>query len=283
MPLVTSEKMLKDALRDHYAVGAFNAENMEMVQGIIAAAEELKSPVIIQTTPGTIQYASLKYYRAIVSAGAEQSPVPIALHLDHGSSFELASRAYREGYTSIMIDGSKLPFEENIAFTRKVVEMCRAGGVPVEGELGRVGGKEDDTAAAGDIYTEPDQAVQFVEKTAVTSLAVAIGTAHGFYKEKPALNYDLLTKVRGLLKIPLVLHGASGLTDGQGTECVRRGINKVNFATELRDAFSKGVEQALRESPEAFDPKSYNASGRERVKEIVKHKIQLCGSKNKAE
>ncbi len=283
MPLVTSEQMLKDACRDHYAVGAFNAENMEMVQGIIEAAEELKSPVIIQTTPGTIKYASLKYYRAIVSAGAERSTVPIALHLDHGSSFELASQAYREGYTSIMIDGSKLPFEENIALTKRVVTMCGAGGIPVEAELGRVGGKEDDTVADGDIYTEPDKAVQFVKETAVTSLAVAIGTAHGFYKKQPALNYSLLTEIRGLVDVPLVLHGASGLSDEQVTECIRRGINKVNFATELRDAFSKGVKQALGENPKAFDPKSYNRYGRDFVKELVRHKILLCGSKGKAE
>lgn len=283
MPLVTSEKIMLDARRGGYAIGAFNAENMEMVQGIIEAAEELKSPVIIQTTPGTIRYASLRYYRYIVYAGALSSAVPIAVHLDHGSSFDLAAQAYREGYTSIMIDGSNLPLAENIALSRKVVEMCKPGKVPVEAELGKVGGKEDDTFADGDIYTEPGKAVQFVHETGVTSLAVAIGTAHGYYVKKPVLDYNRLTEIRKVIDIPLVLHGASGLTDEQIRECVGRGINKVNFATELRDAFSKGVKKKMDENPNAFDPKVYNNCGREYVKELVKHKILLCGSEGKAE
>jgi len=282
MSLVTSEKVLLDAQKGGYAVGAFNAENMEMVQGIIEAAEELKSPVIIQTTPGTIKYGGLRYYYSNVYAGASVASVPIVLHLDHGSSFELASQSYCEGYTSIMIDGSLLSFEENIALSKKVVEMCSPSNIPVEAELGKVGGKEDDLVSDGDIYTDPQKAVEFVKKTGISSLAVAIGTAHGFYAKTPVLDVNRLTEIRKVIDIPLVLHGASGLTDEQVTECVKRGICKVNFATELRDAFSKGVKQIISENPGVFDPKKYSAVGKERVKELVKHKILVCGSANTA-
>lgn len=282
MPLVTSEKMLNDANEGGYSIGAFNAENMEMVQAIIAAAEEMQSPVIIQTTPGTIKYASTKYFSKIVAAGAEDATVPVALHLDHGSSFELTARAYHDGYSSIMIDGSKLPFEENIDLVKRVVDMCKPGGIPVEAELGKVGGKEDDLVADGDIYTDPEKALEYVEKTGITSLAVAIGTAHGFYTTKPVLDYNRLEAIDKVVDIPLVLHGSSGLSDEQVTNCIKRGINKVNFATELRDAFTKGVKKAMQDNPDAFDPKVYNKVGREYVKELVKHKILVCGSEGKA-
>ena len=280
MAFVTSEKILIDAQKGNYAIGAFNAENMEMVQGIIEAAEELRSPVIIQTTPGTIKYGGLKYYYSNVYAGASMASVPVVLHLDHGSSFELASQAYREGYTSIMIDGSKLPFEENITLSRKVVEMCRPSHIPVEAELGKIGGKEDDLVANGDIYTDPDKAAEFVKKAGISSLAVAIGTAHGFYAQKPVLDVNRLTEIRKVVDIPLVLHGASGLTDEQVTECVKRGICKVNFATELRDAFSKGVKKVISDNPNVFDPKAYSKEGKERVKELVRNKILVCRSAN---
>lgn len=278
MPLVTSEKLLIDAQKGGYAVGAFNAENMEMVQGIIEAAEELRAPVIIQTTPGTVKYGGLGYYYANVFAGASRAHVPVVLHLDHGSSFELASQAYRVGYSSIMIDGSKLSFEDNIAVSRKVVEMCSVSNIPVEAELGTVGGKEDDHEADGDIYTDPEMAKEFVERTQVSSLAVAIGTAHGFYAKTPVLDVNRLTEIRKVVDIPLVLHGASGLSDEQVKECIKRGITKVNFATELRDAFSKGVKKVISENPDVVDPKVYNKVGKEYVKELVKHKILVCGS-----
>lgn len=280
MAFVTSEKILIDAQKGNYAIGAFNAENMEMVQGIIEAAEELKSPVIIQTTPGTIKYGGLRYYYSNVYAGASMASVPVILHLDHGSSFELASRSYHEGYSSIMIDGSLLSFEDNIALSKRVVEMCSPGNIPVEAELGKVGGKEDDTFSDGDIYTDPEKAVEFVMKTGISSLAVAIGTAHGFYTKTPVLDVNRLTEIHNVVDIPLVLHGASGLTDEQVTECIKRGICKVNFATELRDAFSKGVKKAISENSNVFDPKVYNKQGKERVKELVKHKILVCGSAN---
>lgn len=281
MPLVTSEKLLIDAQKGGYAVGAFNAENMEMVQAIIEAAEELRAPVIIQTTPGSVKYGGLHYFYANVCAGASRATVPVVLHLDHGSSFELASQAYRVGYTSIMIDGSKLSFEDNINLSRKVVDMCSAGNIPVEAELGTVGGKEDDHESNGDIYTDPEKAAEFVERTGVSSLAVAIGTAHGFYAKTPVLDLNRLEAIRKVVDIPLVLHGASGLSDEQVKECIKRGITKVNFATELRAAFSKGVKKAIGDNPDVIDPKAYNKVGKEYVKELVKEKMLVCGCANR--
>lgn len=280
MPLVTSEKLLIEAQKGGYAVGAFNAENMEMVQAIIEAAEELRAPVIIQTTPGSVKYGGLDYYYANVCAGASRASVPVVLHLDHGSSFDLASQAYRVGYSSIMIDGSKLSFEDNINLSKRVVDMCSAGNIPVEAELGTVGGKEDDHESNGDIYTDPEKAVEFVERTHVSSLAVAIGTAHGFYAKTPVLDLNRLEAIRKVVDIPLVLHGASGLSDEQVKECIKRGITKVNFATELRAAFSKGVKKAISDNPDVIDPKAYNKVGKEYVKQLVKEKMLVCGCTN---
>jgi len=283
MPLVTSKQLLLDAQKGGYAVGAFNVENMEMVQAVIAAAEELNSPVIMQTTPSTVKYASTDYFYANVKAAADHAGVPVVMHLDHGSSFELAMTAYRSGYTSIMIDGSHGTFEENIAVSKKVAEACHPGGVPVEAELGKVGGKEDDLDGGDDNpYTDPKQAVEFVERTGIDSLAVAIGTAHGVYKGEPKLDLDRLSEIREVVDVPLVLHGTSGVPDTTVTECVKRGICKVNYATDLRIAFTKGVNAMLKEHPDTIDPKKYNAQGREEVKKYVMQKMQVVGSVGKA-
>lgn len=282
MALTTSKKMLIHAQENGYAVGAFNAENMEMVQAIIAAAQEKQAPVIIQTTPGTLNYASLELYYANVAAEAEKATVPVAIHLDHGNSYALCAKAYRSGYTSIMIDGSALPLAENITLTKQVVEMCSAGGVPVEGELGRVGGKEDDTVSDSAAYTDKDEAIRFVAETGVDSLAVGVGTAHGIYEVKPVLNLELISTLRSVISIPLVLHGASGLGDDVVRECVARGMCKVNFATELRIAFTKGIKNYLAENPSAIDPKKYGAQGRTMVQEFVKQKMDVCGCTGKA-
>lgn len=284
MPLVTTNEMLKKAQEGHYAVGAFNVENMEMVMAVIKAAEETKAPVIMQTTPSTIRYAGLDYYLAMVKTAAERASVPVAMHLDHGNSFELAMQALRAGYTSIMIDGSHESFEDNITLTRRVVDACAPSAISVEAELGKVGGKEDDLEAADDSpYTDPKQAQEFVERTQVNSLAVAIGTAHGFYKGIPHLDFDRLSAIRELVTIPLILHGASGVPDEAVRESVTRGICKVNFATELRAAFSDGVKEYLAANPDAYDPKKYNAVGMEHVTELVKQKIDVCGSVGKAQ
>lgn len=283
MPLVTTNEMLKKAQEGHYAVGAFNVENMEMVMAVLKAAEEMNSPVIMQTTPSTVKYAGLDYYLAMVRAAAERTTVPVAMHLDHGNSFDLAMQALRTGYTSIMIDGSHESFEDNIALTRRVTDACAPSGISVEAELGKVGGKEDDLVADHDSpYTDPQQAKEFAERTNVTSLAVAIGTAHGFYKGTPKLDFERLSAIREVVSIPLVLHGASGVPDNAVRESIKRGICKVNFATELRVAFSNGVKKYLAENPDAFDPKKYSAVGMEYVTELVKEKISVCGSEGQA-
>lgn len=283
MPLVTTKEMLLRAQAGHHAVGAFNVENMEMVMAVVQAAEESRAPVIMQTTPSTVKYAGLDYYLAMAKAAAERATVPVAMHLDHGDSFELAMQALRTGYTSIMIDGSHDSFEDNIALTRRVTDACAPSGVPVEAELGKVGGKEDDLEGGdGNPFTDPQQAKEFVERTGVDSLAVAIGTAHGLYKGVPKLDFDRLSAIRELVSIPLVLHGASGVPDEAVRESIRRGICKVNFATELRIAFSDGVKKYLAEDPDAFDPKKYCKVGRAGVVALVKEKIALCGSSGQA-
>ena len=271
MPLVTTNEMLKKAQAGHYAVGAFNVENMEMVMAVIKAAEEMNSPVIMQTTPSTVKYAGLDYYLAMVRTAAERASVPVAIHLDHGSSFELAMQALRTGYTSIMIDGSHGSFEENVALTRRVADACLPSQISVEAELGKVGGKED-----------PQQAKEFAERTNATSLAVAIGTAHGLYQGTPKLDFERLAAIREVVSIPLVLHGASGVPDDAVRESIRLGICKVNFATELRIAYSDGVKKYLAENPDGFDPKKYGAAGMENVTALVKEKISVCGSEGQA-
>ena len=279
MAFVNTKEMLLAAQENHYAIGAFNVENMEMAQAVIAAAEEMNAPVIIQTTPGTLKYAEPMVFAGMVSRMAAKASVPVALHLDHGSSFALAQQCVTEGYTSVMIDGSLLPFNENVALTRSVVEM--ASGLPVEAELGKVGGKEDDHEADA-AYTDPDEAARFVRETGVFTFAPAIGTAHGVYKAEPKLDLDRLSEIRKVVDAPLVLHGTSGVPDEQVRECIRRGICKVNYATELRVVFSDAVKKYIAENPSAYDPKKYCAAGRESVKNRICQLIELLGSNGKA-
>jgi len=283
MPLVTSEELLEKAQTGGYAVGAFNVENMEMVMAVLAAAEEMNSPVIMQTTPSTAKYAGLDYYLANVRVAAGRTNVPVVMHLDHGNSFDLAVKAFHTGYTSIMIDGSKLSFEENIALTKSVTDVCHTSGIPVEGELGKVGGKEDDLENGDDNpYTDPMEAKKFVERTKVDSLAVGIGTAHGVYKGIPKVNVERLSEIRAVVDIPLVLHGTSGVPDDQVRDCVSRGICKVNYATDLRIAFTKGVKEYMAANSDAFDPKMYSAQGMKEVTAYVKQKMEVVGSVGKA-
>ena len=279
---VSSKEMLLAAQRDGYAVGAFNFENMEMLMAILSAAEEMRAPVMLQTTPSTVKYASVGLFAAMAREMAERASVPVALHLDHGSSFELAQAAAQAGYTSVMIDGSQLDFEGNVDVSRRVVEMARGFGIPVEAELGTVGGKEDSTVAKGIAYTEPDKAAEFAERTGIDSLAVAIGTAHGIYKGTPHLDIPRLGEIRKVVSIPLVLHGASGVPDDQVRACVQSGICKVNYATELRIAYSDGLKEFLAEQPGAFDPKKYGARGMEPVRAAVKSRREICGCVGKA-
>ena len=281
--LVTAKEMLQKAREGKYAIGAFNVENMEMVMAVLAAAEAKNSPVIMQTTPGTIKYAGVDYYYANVAAAAKRSYVPVVMHLDHGDSFQRAMAAYRAGYTSIMIDGSKLPFEDNIDLTKRVVDACHPGDVYVEGELGKVGGKEDDLEGDDDNpYTDPEEAKIFVEKTGVDYLAIGVGTAHGVYKGIPKVNTDLIATIHDMVDVPLVLHGTSGVPDEQVITAVKNGICKVNYATDLRIAFTRGVKEFMAEHSEAFDPKKYSQQGMAEVQKYVEQKIEVCGSVGKA-
>lgn len=286
MPYVSTSAMLSDAKAEHYAVGAFNVENMEMCMAVIRTAEQMRSPVILQTTPSTIRYAGCGMFSTMVYFLAGRASVPVALHLDHGDSYSLTVDAMANGYSSVMIDGSHLPYDENVALTRRVVDTACVKGIPVEAELGRVGGKEDDLEGGSPGYTDPDTAVDFVRRTAVSSLAVAIGTAHGVYRTTPVLDTVRLAAIRDHLvaaglDLPLVLHGASGLTTEAVRECVERGICKVNFATELRHAFTGGWRNTLTDSA-LFDPKKPGKAGMELVSEVVRERINVCGSAGRA-
>ncbi len=282
MSFVTSSKMLLDAQKNGYAVGAFNIENMEMIKAVLSAAEEMCSPVILQTTPSTLKYASPELFAAMVRVESSNVTIPVCLHLDHGNSFELAMRSINAGYSSVMIDGSSLALEENIALSASVVERAHAVNISVEAELGTIGGKEDNLVRDSSIYTDPNDAAKFVSETAVDSLAVAIGTAHGVYKDTPKIDLDRLSAIRKVVSIPLVLHGSSGVPEDVVVECVRRGICKVNYATDLRVAYTAGVRDFLLANSDVFDPKKYGVEGMKRVSDYVKLKIELLGSKGKA-
>ncbi len=282
--LVTTKEMLLDAQAGHYAVGAFNVESLEFVMAVIRAAEDKKSPVIMQTTPGTVKYANLDYFAAMCKVAADAASVPVAIHLDHGDGFDRCIQAMHAGYTSVMIDGSHDTFEDNIALTASVTKVAGPLGIPVEAELGKVGGKEDDgPAVEGESpYTDPNEAEEFVARTNCSSLAVGVGTAHGVYKGTPHIEQGVLKEIRQRLEIPLVLHGTSGVPDDQVAEAIRNGICKVNYATELRQAFTKGFMGYMAENPGCFDPKKPNKPGMQEIYDVVASHMDNLGSTNKA-
>lgn len=282
MALVTGDRILQHAKQNGYAVCAFNVENMEMVQAVIEAAEETGSPVIIQTSANTVKYAHMDYYFGMVQAALKHATVPVAVHLDHGDGTELALQAIRAGYTSVMIDASKQPFEENVAKTAAVVEVCKPIGVSVEAELGNVGGKPGDVDFGASGYTKPLEAKEFVERTGVSSLAVAIGTAHGVYKGEPNLDLNLLAELKRTVDVPLVLHGASGLSEQDVRQCIEKGISKINYATELRIMFTEAVKEYFNIEADFVDPKKFTGYAREKVKEVAKEKMITCGSNGQA-
>ncbi|MEG1384905.1 MAG: class II fructose-1,6-bisphosphate aldolase [Oscillospiraceae bacterium] len=286
MPLVNSKEMLLKAQKNRYAIGAFNVENMEMMQAVIAAAQAENAPVILQTTPSTLNYADTSLFVSMARALAEKASVPIAIHLDHGNSYNLCRQAAEDGYTSLMIDGSKLPIEENISLSRQVVQLASAmsPALSVEAELGRLGGKEDavEVKHGEDIYTDPDEAARFANETGVDSLAVAIGTAHGFYKGDPMLDFERLALLKAAVSIPLVLHGSSGVSDEDVRRAISLGVCKVNFATELRVAYTQAARQCLESDIAIYDPKKYGVPARDAVTDIVRHRIRTCGAQNQA-
>ncbi len=310
MPLVTTTEMFQKAYAGGYAIGAFNVNNMEIIQGITEAAREVNSPLILQVSAGARKYAKPVYLRKLVEAAIEDTGLPMALHLDHGEDFEICKSCIDGGFTSVMIDGSKHSFEDNIALTRQVVEYAHAHGVVVEGELGRLAGIEDDVnvSAADSSYTDPDQVQEFVQATGVDSLAIAIGTSHGAYKfkpgTKPQLRFDILEEVsRRLPGFPIVLHGASsvipkyvelinanggqlkdaiGVPEDQLRQAAKMAVCKINIDSDLRLAMTAGVRQQLMADPAGFDPRGYLKVGRQYVKDLVKDKIlHVLGSDNK--
>ena len=280
--IINTNQMLLDAQTGHYAVGAFNVENMEFVQAVIEAAEEMKSPVILATSIKTLKYATPETFIAMMNAVAQNASVPVALHLDHAEKHEDVLKALKAGYKSIMFDGSKLDYADNLRQTEEITKICKSYGASVEGELGPVGGKPGDAVTGEDMYTKAADAVDYVKITDVDSLAVAIGTAHGVYKETPKLDYERLQQIRRKLDVPLVLHGASGLTEEQTRECIEKGICKVNISTELRTAWTNELRASLERNLDAIDPKIAGKDAREAVKKVVKEKIRILGSEGKA-
>ena len=283
MALVTMEEILTKANEGNYAVGGFNMNNLEFLQAIVEAAEEENSPVIIQASEGALNYMNMHYALPMAISAAEEASVPLAIHLDHGGGFEQIIKCIRNGFTSVMIDGSKLPFEENIELTKKVIEAAKAVGVSVEAELGKIGGTEDghtvDEREA--TFTKVDEAEEFVERTNVDALAIAIGTAHGPYEGEPKLDFKRLDKINQALGLPLVLHGASGVPKESISQAIDLGINKINVNTAFQQAWTAKVRDVLKD-PDVYDPRKICGPGREAMKKAVKEKIRLFGSQNKA-
>ena len=313
MALVDTKKMFEMAYKNGYAIGAFNVNNMEITQGIVAAIAEEQAPLILQISRGARQYASMSYLRAIIDVAVKENPgIPIAMHLDHGDTFETCKQCVDDGFTSVMVDASHSSFEENIATTKKVVEYAHDRGVVVEAELGQLGGIEEDVVgvSAEDVMkhlTDPDEVVEFVEKTGCDSLAIAVGTSHGAYKFKtaPKLAFDVIEEVGDRLPgYPLVMHGSSSvlkefkelinkyggaMPDAMGvpeeaiSKAVKMAICKVNIDTDLRMALTAKIRQVYSETPAEFDPRKYLGPGREAIKQMVKHKLQVLGCAGKAQ
>ncbi len=303
--LVSNKEVLSVAAAEGYAVGAFNINNMEILQAIVETATEEKSPVIISASPSAIKYAGLEYITAIVKAAAKTNPIPITLHLDHGKDVETASMCINGGFTSVMIDGSHLDYEENVSMTKHVVKLARSKGVSVEAELGKLVSQESTAKGTEDPFTDPDVAKEFVDRTGVDALAVAIGTSHGAYKFKGdvKLDFERLKIIRRNVSIPLVLHGASGvpswivekatkygaewkgakgIPDDHIKKAVSLGIAKINIDTDLRLAFTGAVREVLVTLPEVYDPRKILGPAKATMKEVVKAKMRLFGSSGKA-
>lgn len=281
--LVTTREILDKAQDEHYAVGGFNFNNLEFLQGIIEGTAEMNSPLILQVASGQIDYMGANYVVGMVEAALKEVDIPVALHLDHGGSFDIVKKCIDLGFSSVMFDGSKHPFEENIALTKKVVDFAHDKGVSVEAELGKIGGTEDEVSvdSRDASFTDPGEALEFAERTGIDSLAISIGTAHGVYKGKPELDFQRLKVINEQLDIPLVLHGASGVSDEDIQKAVSLGINKVNIHTDYMLVFTKAIKDLFEESPEVYDLREYCSLGRKAIKAKVIEKIRLLGSENK--
>lgn len=307
MPLTSTKEMFEKAYKGAYAVGAFNVNNMEIIQGIVEAASEASAPLILQVSAGARKYANPVYLQKLVEAAVETSGIPIALHLDHGETFEIAKSCIDGGFTSVMIDGSKHSFDENIRLTKEVVDYAHPRGIPVEAELGKLAGIEDAIKSKESVFTDPDEAVEFVKRSGCDSLAVSVGTSHGAYKFKgePTLDMERLEKIsKKLPGFPLVLHGASSVlprlveeankygaklpgAKGVPEELIRKatsmGVCKVNIDTDLRLAMTATIRRIMTESPSEFDPRIYLGPARDAIREVVRHKlVDVLGCAGKA-
>jgi fructose-bisphosphate aldolase class II len=282
--LVTSKELLLDAQKNGYAVGAFNTNNLEITHAIFRAAEAKQSPILVQISAGAMKYAGVEFLPMIVAKWARLASIPAAIHLDHGPDFDTVVKAVRAGFTSIMRDASALPYEENVAEVRKVVELCHAIDIPVEAEIGRLGGAEEHVVVSEReaAMSDPDECASFVEDAGFDFLAVAIGNAHGFYKGEPKLDFDRLQAIQEKVPVPLVLHGASGIPDHQITMAVERGICKINIDTELRNAFIRTVQEFTQENPDQIDPRKVLGPGIDAMQAVVEHKMEIFKSAGRA-
>jgi len=282
--LKTGKELLLDAQKNRYAVGAFNVNNMEIVQAIINAAEELNSPVVLQASQGGLGYAGVEYIASLGKLAGRNANVPVALHLDHGTDFKQIVQCIRHGFTSVMIDASKYPLEENIAYTKKVVEIAHAAGVTVEAELGKISGTEDDISVdeRDATFTDPDEARYFVDETDVDYLAIAVGTAHGVYKGEPKLDYDRIKAIRQKVDAPLVLHGSSGVPAESLKKAIPLGICKINIDTDIRATFAQAVKEYLEDNPDQIDPRKILGPATEAMKRTIMDKMKIFGSNNRA-
>lgn len=282
--LRNTKEMLNKARREGYAIPAFNIHNLETIQTVIEAAVEMKSPVILAATPGTMNYAGRAYIQAMAEVAAKENDIPIALHLDHHETVDSIEESLKLGTKSVMIDGSHNSFEENIELTKKVVDLAHSYGATVEAELGKLVGQEDDmiVEAKDAAYTDPDTVVEFVERTGVDTLAVAIGTGHGVYESKPDLDFERLEKIKNLIDIPIILHGASGISKEDVQKCISLGCAKVNISTELKIPFSTALREFLIEHPNETDTRKYMGPAKAAMKEAAIAKILICMSDGKA-
>lgn len=284
MPLVSSTPLLEAARAQGYGIAAFNIHTLEMLQAVVEAAEETQSPLILQSTVGTVKHLGADYIAAAAQTAAARVRVPIALHLDHCTDFDTIIQCIRAGYTSVMIDASMHPFEENVRQTRRVVDIARAVGVNVEAELGKVGGVEDEIVVAEHeaLMADPDECVRFVELTGVPTLAPAIGTAHGIYKGEPKIDFDRIARIAGRLPLPLVLHGGSGIPEEQVKRCISLGMAKMNIATEIRIVFSDAIKSVFAEHPAENDPRKYMIPAKQAVKAAAMEKMRMAGCTGRA-
>lgn len=284
MPLVSMNEFLPKARANKFAVGQFNMNNLEFAQAITDAAKELNSPFIFGVSEGAIKYMGIEYTVAIAEAAAKQSGLPIALHLDHGSSFEVAMKCIRAGFSSVMFDGSHHSFEDNIRLTKEVVKAAHAMGVSVEGELGTIGGVEDDISVDEEnaSLAKPEEAIRYYEETGVDALAIAVGTAHGMYAGEPNIRFDIIEKVASQIPASIVLHGGSGVPDEMIRKSIQAGVTKINVNTENQVAMTQAIRDVLNADAKVYDPRKYLTPGRKAMVEVVKSKILLFGSNGQA-